>query len=369
MTRQDNEELLQGIITTGTKLFYRFSNADGKTWLMPARNMQVGMNLYQPSGEKGKLMKALFPILHDIPFVRRAIHAETLRCDLTDELAQMLYRLFHENNLEFSIFCGTPCVHQKITMQLSKGNRILGYCKLTDSDEIAMLFDSESKILSEFAKKGMTGIPECLFCGKLQNGINLFIQNTVKTGKSRVLHRWTSLHDDFLDILYRNTRKSLVFEDSDYYRTLIELKSHTDWLPEGIDRTPIIHIIAQVLARYHYQTVEFSAYHADFTPWNMFVENGKLFVFDWEYARLTYPPFLDHYHFFTQTAIFERHWQANEIIAFLQSSEAGWVDKETYVFYLLDVIARFTVREKGNVTDDILRSMKIWNDLLIYLCR
>lgn len=35
--------------------------------------------------------------------------------------------------------------------------------------------------------------------------------------------------------------------------------------------------------------VEYGVYHADFTPWNMSVEEGQLFVFDWEYASLTYP--------------------------------------------------------------------------------
>ena len=37
--------------------YYSFANADGKRWWMPARHMAVGMNLYQPSGTKGKLLK------------------------------------------------------------------------------------------------------------------------------------------------------------------------------------------------------------------------------------------------------------------------------------------------------------------------
>ena len=113
--------------------------------------------------------------------------------------------------------------------------------------------------------------------------------------------------------------------------------------------------------------MEFSTYHADFTPWNMFAEKNRLFVFDWEYACMTYPPMLDHYHFFTQTAIFEKHWQEKEIIAFLQSPDANWVNRERYILYLLDIISRFTVREKGTVEGNIAHSMKIWNDLLVYL--
>ena len=56
--------------------FYRFSNSDGKVWLMPVRNMRIAMNLYQPSGRNGKAMKALFPWLHRVPLVRKAAHAQ-----------------------------------------------------------------------------------------------------------------------------------------------------------------------------------------------------------------------------------------------------------------------------------------------------
>ena len=86
----------------------------------------------------------------------------------------------------------------------------------------------------------------------------------------------------------------------------------------------------------------------------MFVEKNELFVFDWEYARMLYPPMLDKYHYFTQTAIFEKHWDAKEIIKYISSPEAQWVDKESYILYLLDIISRFTIREKGNIDEHMM---------------
>ena len=55
---QVNSILERFLIKGAGKHLYRFSNADNKTWLMPAHNMQVAMNLYQPSGRNGKIMKA-----------------------------------------------------------------------------------------------------------------------------------------------------------------------------------------------------------------------------------------------------------------------------------------------------------------------
>lgn len=349
--------------------FYRFSNADGKTWIMPVRNMQVAMNLYQPSGRKGKLVKVLFPWLHNIPFVRRVIYAEKLYCGLSDELEQLLRRLFQEEKIEFAIFGGTPCVHQKMTIQVSKGAHILGYCKVTGNDEVAALFRSEANLLEYWEKQGLERVPRCFYCGKITENLSLFVQSTVKTQRSKVPHEWSRLHEHFLNELQRKTVRKIAFEDSDYYKALQELQSHLDWLPVFMNRGVIEKTINKIIHSHKGVFVDFSAYHADFTPWNMFVEKGRLFVFDWEYACMTYPPMLDRYHFFTQIAIFEKHWQGKEIIAFLQSPDANWVNTESYTLYLLDIISRFTVREKGGVIGDMSRSMKIWNDVLVYLSK
>ena len=60
--------LLNSIVTVGLgDKFYRFTNADAKTWVVPANNISIAMCLYQPSGIKGKLLKSLFPLLHNIP--------------------------------------------------------------------------------------------------------------------------------------------------------------------------------------------------------------------------------------------------------------------------------------------------------------
>lgn len=355
------------IVSNSGNPFYRFSNADGKTWIMPARNMRIAMNLYQPSGRNGKLIKALFPWLHGIPFVRKVIHAERLHYKLRDELKQLLCRLFHEEDIEFSLFGGTPCVHQKVTIQISKGCHILGYCKVSGSDEIAALFRSEADLLELLKRQGMEGIPQCLYCGKTAESFSLFVQSTEKTQQSKIPHEWSNLQEHFLNELQRNTGQNITFEKSDYYKTLSDLQSHLDWLPEFMNRNVIEKTINKIVNSYKGKIVNFSAYHADFTPWNMLVEKNRLFVFDWEYARTTYPPMLDRYHFFTQTVIFEKHWQGKEIIAFLQSPNTNWVNSERYSLYLLDIISRFTVREKGTVEGDIAHSMKIWNDLLVYL--
>jgi len=360
--------LLSLILSFGVgRPFYRFSNVDGKAWLMPARNMRVAMELYQPSGRNGKMVKRLFPWLQGIDFVRRVIHTETLRCDLNNEVRHLLEQLFGEKQIEFSIFCGTPSIHQKMTMQVNKEKRILGYCKFTESKEVAELFRGEVQVLNELERAGINGIPQCLYCGNLKEGIWLFVQSTVKSRRSKVLHEWTSLHESFLERLYQGTKKRVRFEESDYYHTLTDLKNHLEWLSQEVEKEQIVAAYHCLMEHWQGQTVDFVVYHADFTPWNMFAEGNDLFVFDWEYAKRSYPPQLDRYHFFTQTAIFERHWGAKEIIQYMQSEKGYWIDSCTYIAYLMDMIARFTIRERGRVQGGMTLSMKLWSDLLLHL--
>lgn len=347
-----------------SKMFYRFSNADGKTWLIPAKHMRIAMNLYQPSSRKGKLLKALFPFLHRIVQVRKAVQAETVHLDLKADLRKLLTDVFHTEDMEFAIFCGTPCVHQKWTVQLSRGNQILGYCKITDNNAVGELFRKEAALLKTLSRKGVDNVPQSLYCGEAGKGIHLFVQSTTKSTCSKVLHHWTTLQEDFLDNLHKKTHQLVLFEQSDYWQTLNKLLAHLEWLPQEIDRTKMVELINRVCVERKGKVVDYSAYHADFTPWNMFVESRKLFVFDWEYARMTYPPKLDRYHFFTQTALFEKHWNADHIIAYMQSAKGRWINKESYSLYLLDVIARFVVREQGQIKEEMRQSMSIWNNLL-----
>ena len=197
------DSVLSHILVQGEgDTFYRFSNADGKQWLMPARHMVVAMNLYQPSHWKGLLVKAGLPYLHGVGAVRRFLHTDPERCRLSDELYAILCRAFRVERLEFSLFGGTPGVHQKLTMQVSVGNRILGYGKLSDRPAIIDLFQREAELLDGLKQKGMTEVPEALFCGQLAGNIGLFVQSTLKTRHSQVPHRWSALHEDFLKKMY-----------------------------------------------------------------------------------------------------------------------------------------------------------------------
>lgn len=338
---------------------------------MPTRNMRTAMNLYQPSGIKGKLLKSLFPYLYRIRVISNAVHAKRKNYALHKDLKVLLFKSFSTNEMEFSIFCGTPCVHQKITMQISKGKRILGYCKFSDNQEIINIFQKEKETLNYLWQQGIKTVPKCLYCGNTENSIGLFVQTTTKSIHSITDHEWSKQEENFLKELYDKTKHKLLFKQTDFYQDIHFLDKHITCFTD-LYRTEIQKGIIRVMSHFSNNEAEYSFYHGDFTPWNMYIEKGKLFVFDLEYAKYSYPPYLDYFHFFTQTSIFEKHLNADEIWNLYQKKKKKGIHlfQDTdfaYLSYLLSIITHYTKRENGSFTGDILQCIKLWGKLIRYI--
>lgn len=306
-------------------------------------------------------MKRILPFCSGFSPVLGVIKAERDSVRLTGRILSVAERAFALSGLEYSIFGGTPSVHQKVTIQFFKGNKILGYGKVSDSDDVVDLFFHEQRLLDELKSNGISDIPDCLICEKLPCGFSLFIQSTVKSRRSYSPRGWTLLHDEFLINMSDRTIRRIRFENSDFGKSLIGLNDSINFLPEEY-RDIIKQRLNGVLDSLCGHMVDYSAFHADFTPWNMFIEKGRLYVFDWEYGRMTYPPMLDKYHFFIQQAIHVDHLQPAEIMKMI--SAQPWYEEHKLRYYLLDIISRFTLRENGSISSNLKYMLDIWVRML-----
>lgn len=344
----------------GKDTFYRLQNNDGKVWFLPSKNLKTALQIYQPSGKTGKILKNFLPWLHKIRLVRNKLNISQENLELNKELLDITKKVFKTDKVHYSLFCGTPSVHQKITIQFFMDNNILGYCKISENPDVKSLFLHENKILDTLKDLNVSGIPLCLYCRE-KNNQGIFIQSTKKTSHSYSPSYWTPLHSQFIEELRVKTIKPVLFEESDLYSSLKSLKSNINLLPPQFADIISSHL-DKVITEHIGKTMEYSAFHADFTPWNMFIDKGQIFVFDWEYAQLTYPPLLDKYHFHIQQMIHVKHWEPEKIMEELKKEE--WVNIEQLRLYLLDIISRFVGRGKGSIDDSLRNSLQIWTSLL-----
>lgn len=350
--------------------YYQITNGDGKQWVMPAENMRVGMMLYQPSAWTGKMLKALLPWLVWCGIVRKKLHIQEVECPISPSLDRRFRELFGENDLEYAVFNGTPCAHQKQTVQVYSGSNILGYCKISSNPEIASLFLHERDYLQWLSDCKLSGVPRCLTCEQLPTGEWIFVQSTVKTMRSKTEHALGPRQLSFLELLHSKTAVRCSFQDSDLYRSLLRIDNCIDRFES--DEQMVIRQGCDWVRQYYSSndTQLFSAYHSDFTPWNMFVEDGQLFVFDWEYATRTSLPYLDLIHYLFQSCIFERHADAEEIYRCLMVEHKNLLNqyfqdlRVAVTVYLLDMLGMYAVRDAGSETEGSRQIRKLRIDVL-----
>lgn len=329
---------------------------------MPNKHIRTAFELYQPSGIKGRLLKKCFPYLKNFSFVRSRLDIKLVSPPLTREFIEVCNSIFNSDNLEFSLFLGTPSPHQKTTIQIFKKDRILGYAKISDREGVTGLFSREDELLTYLHKAGIDDIPNSLFCKKLKDGDTLFIQDTRKRGGNQSPRLWTEKHERFIQQLCAKTSRSIEFKKSDFYTSLTYLRDNLERIKDKNIRMTVSSSLEAILGEYGENRVTFSVYHADFTPWNMFMNDNRLFVFDWEYSSKTYPSGLDKYHFHIQQWIHVDHLNAD--IIFEKLCETGWFESVSLRIYLTDIISRYLKREEETFSTSFIHSLNIWTNLL-----
>lgn len=340
---------------TGLKSNMLIQNADGKMWAIPTNCHRVSVEIYQPSSKRGKMLKYGLPFISRISRFLRIVGINIVQFKLIEPIDKLIKTFFHCCQYDISIFFGTPCIHQKVTLQISSGHTILGYLKLTDEPAIAQLFDRESLYLDRWKNINSMQLPKCLFVGQIPNtSLWGFLQTTKKTLHSTIPHHLNSDIVKIVKSFCRETINEYQFENTDFKKDLLVIEQNLSKFPFPYHEI-LYKGICLIQEKFQGKQVTFSGYHGDFTPWNCFWQSGALFVFDFEYARSNYPPLLDVYHFFFQTCFFEAKMNAQQILdrytvcrLFRDFKDPNFL----FICYLVNITGFYVLRDHGTAWKD-----------------
>lgn len=334
--------------------YLKIKNHDGKVWFFPSRDhslLRTGMALYQPSTVKGKVLKAVLPFF-------LAMKADKLLEGCTvfmEHEDAWLEPFFGEGPFFFSFFLGTPGVHRKMTIQIAgPEGKILGYAKIANNAFTWGLLRDEAQVLGVL--RDFDGAPNLLHMGKFGD-FCLLLTDTRKTLRSQFPLEMGKEHFDFLVELFRRTATDSSFRESGFFRAVGYALSKSGGKlgksREGLLESAFF-LAGEALEA---KKVPYSMAHRDFTPWNTYVEQRRVYAFDWEYAQSGYIPLIDFFHFDTQTDLHVRKRKAHKIHESLgERMERGrallqkmgiengdpWI---FYLCYLLDIILLYLGRE------------------------
>lgn len=267
-------------------------------WLIPCTNRKVavsGMALFQPILASAKIIKAVavaaFAVGLAPLWARKQVYISGQSC-----LAEFFGGKVKE--LHYAYFTGTDSPHRKVAIQImDRDGNLKGFTKVTRNPQVRELLMHEAAILAYVNSLGLQTayVPKVLFAGELGDS-TLLVTDTLKTPRTPTTTQFTAAHRSFVQELAQKTAVAHPVHAGDIAK---DFRSRFDHISPQLNKIwgqrlddAIRTIEAQSTLLLHA-----SLSHGDFTPWNTFLANGHLYVFDWEYAEHGYPPSNDIIHF------------------------------------------------------------------------
>jgi thymidylate kinase len=284
---------------------------DGRGYLVPLRLRQSSLSalrLYNAQNLKARIVKKLLTMgfkggcaHHVLQKVQTLIHhdvaeAERGKISLLDYLKEVLRR----EDLVFALSLGTPGPHRKPVIQvLTDEGEVLGYAKVGWNEATSALVEHEASVLQRMARTVLSSftIPRVLHSG-WWNGRFLLIQSAPEDEIQPAPRDMTPKYLSVLKELASLHTRSVRLRESAFWINLID---RIEKAPRSYYRHVLRQGASGVENSLRDARLLFHFRHGDFVPWNAKVTNGRLFVFDWEYADLETPPGWDLFHFVVQT--------------------------------------------------------------------
>lgn len=266
--------------------------ADARCWLVPARPRAVrvaSLALIQPVHPAARWLKQAAIRTRGVGMEHLWSRGKVHVSGVERAAAALSIPATHA-----AFFTGTPGPHRKAVAQLmdAEGN-VRAYAKASCRAAPSALLQHEAATIDYLQTLGIHSgwLPHVRFHGLLGTA-TVLVTDTVKTPRSRYPTRLQTVHVAFLDELATRTASRWATGGHallDTWRAQVRLLS--DGLsPAWRDR------FQRGFARLEeaYQLIASPGLaHGDFTPTNTFLQDGRLCVFDWEYAGGAYPADFD----------------------------------------------------------------------------
>lgn len=284
-----------------TSQFDFINNADGTIrWIYNHLHKRpIFLNLYNTSNWKGELFKAVFKTGFKIG-LKNWLKSGSLWITTANEL--FLNTINHKG--QYAVFTGTVGDNRKAVVSFEQGQKATRFLKMPLTAAVNKLVANELDYLQQLQgyklRKMVTPKPKKI-------GDNLMVSN-VRPEQPIDNNDLKRVHLAALYELYEHTVAPAVLKESpawlDIQEDLEMLDNATivnDIPKEKINR--IKQLLKQLAAQLEVSDfVPMSIAHGDLTPWNSYLTDKAVHVYDWELAARL-PLFYDAFHYIFQSSI------------------------------------------------------------------
>ncbi|MCC5927240.1 MAG: phosphotransferase [Bacteroidetes bacterium] len=294
------ESLNYTAVTEGqhrTLPYYSISNADGSPrWVFPSHLAKpYFLKFYHVAGFKSQAFALLSMLIFAFRLQRFIYKRTEVLLNGDQSIRDGNVNLFTD---QWALFTGTAGPNNKMVLFVQKGDKS-GFMKIPVSGNASELVKKEH--LGTLKIKALNpesfAVPETELLGK---GI-LRMDDIAKDGSRS--NTFMQAHKTMLSEIAAKTAATTTTQENDSFQSgIANLKKAYESGDSRLSGSMLnrLQTLADTLQRSEF-TTSFS--HGDFTPWNMFVNNGVLAVYDWELAHDTHPLLFDAFHFIIQKGI------------------------------------------------------------------
>lgn len=296
---------------------------DGRGYLLSLNSRQAAvraLSLYNAQSCKAKLTKRLLAAGLKLGLaqmllskVHVIVQESTSGKQATNTvLLEHLKKVLGRRDLSFSVSLGTPGPHLKPVLQvLTQRAKSVAYVKVGWNEATNVLVQHEAEVLEQLAKGSFNSftVPRVLYAGSWK-GRYLCVQSPPNGKVKLAPQEMTPGYVKIIRELAIFHTRWIPLRESDFWK---RLQNRINQVPSEYYHHVLQQGIVKVEKRLGNASLPFHFRHGDFAPWNVKRANGRLFVFDWEYADAEAPAGWDLVHFFVQTLRLLRKQSSSEI--------------------------------------------------------
>jgi thymidylate kinase len=305
----------------GRKLeYFVIANRDGSPrWIIPAHAKRpLFLKFYHVEGLRSRLFAFISAMI--FTFGLKAFAYKKFEVFITSDAHQQdpLVDLW---NHQWALFTGTAGPNNKMVLYTETESTSAFY-------KIPSTHQARSVVAREHTGtlKARAIYPEKFITPATRLHENGILEIEDIAGRGKRSNQFTALHIGMLDEMYNKTAHSSETTNSDCYKNSMTRLNAA--IASGDSRIPAsmfsrLQQLGDDLQGTHIAT---SLSHGDFTPWNMFVHNGTIAVYDWELATDANPIGFDAFHFIIQKGILIDRKPWMEIRAEIDTVAGVWLD-------------------------------------------
>lgn len=321
------------------------NNPDGTMrWLYPNGKPKLALSFFNTSSLRAKC----------ISFVIRALGFMRLGALVkSGELTAYSNEPFHFANeascteaTSYTVFTGTKGKNRNMVIAAIENTDVKAFIKIpVDSMSIPSL-GRELDVVDQIDCIS----PKTFVYPKLLSDRSsmLSVLSNVKPKTSFRESKFTEKHEAVILELLHKTSKQVRLIDTSFWD---KINSNISLLRRVNYEAVLVGQLRKIIEKIDPNEIYYMGFsHGDFTPWNIYSDDEKLFIYDWEYSRVSASAFYDVFHFHYQNGILSEGMTDKQILTQLSKVfktkgimdfvESNNIDLEAYhTLYLLYYIS------------------------------